>query len=409
MSNPYDYYDFEDILSYKKLNKNKREPYIFTVTATNSVGSSVSSSTSKDTLPITVPNSPIITKLENVSILNGQQCNVYFNSSSDNGGSTITNYIVSTDNNITASGTTSPINVTGLTNGKSYTFSIYSVNSVGKSPLYTYPTQFIPSTIPKNVTNLSSVFSNNKINIKFTPSSDNGGSPITNYNIQYGLTTIGTTNTINIDTSGNLTSIDANTFKLTDMSKDTSGNISFNLSPTTSWTYGLNYTIYITTCNSNGCSDIISTTVTPGSVPNSPGNLTTTSSNNGINLSFNVPPNNGSNIQKYTLRPYYTTVDSSGNKSIKCDTSVTITDPTILNAISGSTGNYTFSTTDRTKTFDTTSFPPTTTTFPNCSTESYSYVPLKKKKKSNCYWFVFLLFIICFFILFYRNKNKTFL
>lgn len=57
---------------------------------------------------------------------------VTFNVPTDNGGSEITDYIVtSTPGNITATGKGSPITVTGLTNGISYTFTVKAVNSVG--------------------------------------------------------------------------------------------------------------------------------------------------------------------------------------------------------------------------------------------------------------------------------------
>ncbi|WP_338554319.1 S-layer homology domain-containing protein [Paenibacillus sp. KS-LC4] len=64
---------------------------------------------------------------------NGQAV-VSFNAPADDGGNTITSYVVTASpGNIIASGTTSPITVTGLSNGTSYTFTVKAINAVGSS------------------------------------------------------------------------------------------------------------------------------------------------------------------------------------------------------------------------------------------------------------------------------------
>ena len=62
-----------------------------------------------------------------------QQATVSFTSPSDNGGSVITGYRVQSNDGIGASGTSSPITVTGLTNGTSYTFNVWAINALGWS------------------------------------------------------------------------------------------------------------------------------------------------------------------------------------------------------------------------------------------------------------------------------------
>ena len=59
---------------------------------------------------------------------------VAFVAPSSNGGSAITGYkVTSSPGSFTAMGTTSPINVTGLTNGTAYTFTVVATNDVGIS------------------------------------------------------------------------------------------------------------------------------------------------------------------------------------------------------------------------------------------------------------------------------------
>ena len=58
---------------------------------------------------------------------------VSFTAPSDVGGSAITGYRVQSNNGIGASGSSSPITVTGLTNGTSYTFNVWAINAFGYS------------------------------------------------------------------------------------------------------------------------------------------------------------------------------------------------------------------------------------------------------------------------------------
>ncbi|WP_219835403.1 S-layer homology domain-containing protein [Paenibacillus sp. R14(2021)] len=78
----------------------------------------------------TAPSAP--TNL--VATAGNGQATLTFTAPSNNGGSAITGYkVTSTPGNITVQGTASPITVTGLTNGTAYTFTVKAINSVGSS------------------------------------------------------------------------------------------------------------------------------------------------------------------------------------------------------------------------------------------------------------------------------------
>lgn len=79
---------------------------------------------------LTVPNAPI-----NVSgVAANAKVVISFTAPTETGGLPITNYTVtSSPGNITATGISSPIEVTGLTNGTVYTFTIKAENSIGAS------------------------------------------------------------------------------------------------------------------------------------------------------------------------------------------------------------------------------------------------------------------------------------
>jgi uncharacterized protein (TIGR02145 family) len=69
-----------------------------------------------------------------VATAGNTSASVAFTAPTNNGGSVITVYTVTSNpGNIPASGTTSPINVTGLMNGTAYTFTVVATNAVGNS------------------------------------------------------------------------------------------------------------------------------------------------------------------------------------------------------------------------------------------------------------------------------------
>jgi uncharacterized repeat protein (TIGR03803 family) len=105
-------------------------PYMFTVTATNAVGSNVSAA-SKPTIPATVPGPPT-----GVTATAGNaEAIVSFTAPTSDGGFPITGYTVTSNprggKDAEAGKTTTEHTVKGLTNGHSYTFTVTATNKAG--------------------------------------------------------------------------------------------------------------------------------------------------------------------------------------------------------------------------------------------------------------------------------------
>ncbi len=122
------------------------------------------------------------------AVAGNAQATVSFNAPTSNGGSDILDYTVtSKPGGKTATGTTSPITVTGLTNGTAYTFTVTARNAVGTGA---------PSGASNRVTPLAPVLKVpgapkigkatagvRSATVTFTPPVSNGGSPILDYTV----------------------------------------------------------------------------------------------------------------------------------------------------------------------------------------------------------------------------------
>jgi hypothetical protein len=108
--------------------------YRFTVTAANAVSSGPASATSGPVTPFSptaAPGAPtgVTARAGNANAV------VSFTPPSFTGGSPISGYtVVSSPGGLTATGTGSPLTVTGLTNGTAYTFTVTAANAGGPGP-----------------------------------------------------------------------------------------------------------------------------------------------------------------------------------------------------------------------------------------------------------------------------------
>jgi len=128
----------------------------------------------------TVPNPPTSV----VATKGNTEAYIYFSAPIDGGSPILAYQVMTTGQKVT--GTSSPITVSGLTNGTSYTFSVTAINAIGTS-IPGISNAIIPSTVPSPPTNLLAIPSSTSVSISFT-AGDDGGSYITNYQYTTGLT-----------------------------------------------------------------------------------------------------------------------------------------------------------------------------------------------------------------------------
>jgi len=207
---------------------------------------------------------------------------VRFDAPGNNGGAAITAYtVVSSPGGISASGTTSPITLTGLANGTSYTFSVTATNAAGTSAASAASNSVVPSTGPGAPTMGAATRGNASATVSFTAPTDTGGSTITAY-------------TVSASPGGNA--------------------VSATTSPITvgGLTNGTAYTFTVTATNVNGTSaaSVASNSITPATVPGAPNLATWTAGvgsggvvvhDGGASVYFDAPWYGGSAITGYTL------------------------------------------------------------------------------------------------------------
>jgi len=121
--------------------------YTFTVTATNSAGSSAPSAPSNSVIPATVPGAPSLV----TAAPGNAQARVSFAPPASNGGSAIIAYTATCTPGVgapvAASGVASPVIVPGLTNDVTYTCTVHAANLAGTGPESSPSPAMTPSTV----------------------------------------------------------------------------------------------------------------------------------------------------------------------------------------------------------------------------------------------------------------------
>ena len=244
--------------------------YTFTVHATNAVGNSAESSASAGVTPLSVPKAPTA-----VSATAGDgRATVSFAAPSDNGGTAVTSYTVtSAPGGLTATCPGSPCVVTGLTNGTAYTFKVHATNAEGDSAESSASTAVTPAAVPGVPTDVSAVAGAGKATVSFTAPASDGGSPITSYTVT--------------STPGGLTATClASPCVVTGLANGTS--------------YA--FTVQATNTVGTSAASAASTAVTPMTTPGAPSIASVAPGDGQVSVSFAAPASNGgSPITSYTV------------------------------------------------------------------------------------------------------------
>ncbi len=261
--------------------------YTFTVTATNAVGTGAASTPTSSVTPATVPNAPAVGAV----IAGNASVSVSFTPPAFNGGRPISGYTVTSNpGNLVGAGITSPITVSGLTNGQAYTFTVTATNSLGVGLPSAASVSATPqATLPgaPTIGTAAVVGQTQTANVTFSAPASNGGSPITRYDVTSspgGLTNFGASSPITV----------------------------------AGLTYGVAYTFAVTATNiaGTGVASATSNSVTPATVPSAPTIGAATAGNGMASVTFTAPASNGgSAILTYTATSTPSGITATGTTS----------------------------------------------------------------------------------------------
>jgi kumamolisin len=250
--------------------------YTFTATATNAVGAGLPSTPSNSVTPSSSDTTPGAPTDVTATAGNGQ-ATVSFTAPASDGGSAILYYTAtSSPGNNAATGSNSPITITGLTNGTGYTFTVTATNGDGAGPASTASSSVTPATVPGAPTISSVTAGNAQVTVVFTAPASNGGSAITGYTV----------------TSSPAGGVDSNA-GTTGLSHVVTGLIN-----------GTAYTFTVAATNSigTGPASSASASVTPATVPGAPTISSVTAGNAQVTVVFTAPASDGgSAITGYTV------------------------------------------------------------------------------------------------------------
>jgi hypothetical protein len=263
--------------------------YTFIVTSSNGALTNMSILPAALTY-YTKPSKPTLTGVALDSPTTPTGVNVQFGASTDTGGSTLLYTASAYDTNGTlvsssAPGETSPLKITGLEGGTTYSYRVNSRNAAVTSDDSTEIASLMYVTIPaKPVVTTSATL--NTTTVSWSEPSTNGGSAIASYQVA------STPDGYNVD------SLPASTTSVT----------------ATGLTNGTSYTFTVTATNVRGFTNFGTSSVTPFTLPGVPTGLVGVAASGQITLSWTAPSNNGGRaINGYRIANTTTNTSQTSN------------------------------------------------------------------------------------------------
>lgn len=264
--------------------------YVFRVAAKNSVGIGEYSVPSAPVIPRTVPVAPTAV----LATASNREVALAWAAPASNGGAAITDYVIQysvnsgstwTTFNDGVSTLTSTI-VTGLTNGTSYVFRVGASNVAGTGAFSSNSSAVVPREVLTEPLAVLGSAGNRQVSLTWAPPAFTGGSPVTDYVIQYRVSSGSTWTTFNDGVSPSLAAT------------------------VTGLTNGTGYVFRVAAKNASGLGpySLQSTVIVPRTVPASPRTIAATAANSRATLSWLVPASNGgAEITDYVIQ--FTTND----------------------------------------------------------------------------------------------------
>jgi hypothetical protein len=285
------------------------DTYEFVATATNAIGTGPESGNSNEVIPepeVIPPPVPGVPTAVTAAV-GDQQATVSFVPPA-NASAGVTYRVAATDVTASAnggqnaSGSTSPLTVTGLTDGDTYEFAVQATNSSGSGPLSQYSNQVIPDPEPGTPTEVSAVAGQQQATVSFVPTVN--ASADTTY-------LVAATDVTNSANGGQTTSGRASPLTVTGL------------------TDGDTYVFTVQTTNARGSSPLsgISNQVVPYSVPGTPTEVSAVGGDQQAIVWF-VPPANAGPLTSYTVVASDQTNPANGRQTVVGDSPVTVAELT---------------------------------------------------------------------------------